>query len=201
MRAVPLARILPHERVQELLDRRLPERAPAGGTEQLMPVAAEGRQRYELGAPAGTNEGIEHLARQIGREERIVGGIEPERGNAGGRAVAPCGNDQTLRCAVADLRVMAAASAGEIDHRQYTGRVLARGRERTPAARRHADQENTIAANVAAVTEEVRRSNVLRRGQAGPVVVGSAARSCGLQPWTASLSVAATQRQRDHVSA
>src|SRR5262245_47687411 len=115
MRARPLARILPHERVQELLDRRLPERAPAGGTEQLMPVAAEGRQCHELGAPAGTNEGIEHLARQIGREERIVGGIEPERGNARGRTVAPGGNDQTLRRAVADLWVMAATPAGEID--------------------------------------------------------------------------------------
>src|SRR4029079_5619889 len=44
------------------------------------------------------------------------------------------------------------------------------------------------------------RPNVLGRGQPGAIVVGAAARPEVFQPRAAVLPIAATQRQRDHVS-
>ena len=166
-----------------------------------MPVAAEGRQRNVFRPAARANESLGHLARQSRREKRVVGRIEPQRGNAGARTIARGRVDQAVRRAVAGLRMPAASTAGEIDDGKHAGRLLARGRERSPTASRPADQENTIALHFGATAEIVdRRPDVLGCGQPGAIVVGAAARSEVFQPRAASLPIAAAERQPDHVS-
>ena len=167
-----------------------------------MPVAVEGRERDVLRLGAGADIGVEHLAAEIGPEEGIVLRIEPQARDAGGRAITGGRLDQTPRRAVADLRLAAAAPAGEIDDREHAGGISTCSSDRSPASRRVTDQENAVALRLGAGAEEGGRGlDILRRGQPGTVVVRIAARAILLEPGTAGLPVAAPQRQRDHVPA
>src|SRR6185369_1476052 len=99
---------------QKRLQRRPPQRPGSGRPEYPVPVAAESWQRNIFGPAARANERLGHLARQVRREKRVIGRIEPQRRNAGSRAIARGRLDQALRHAVADLRMPAASTAGEI---------------------------------------------------------------------------------------
>ena len=191
------------ERFQERLNRRLPQRTPIGSPEQPMPVAAEGGQRNVFRPTARANESTGHLARQIRREKRIVGRIEPQRGNAGGRAITrrprrPGAAARSCRlCGCPPPRppakLMTANTPG--------GFWLAAASDPQPPADQPIRRIRSRCTSVSTTEIVDRRSDVLGRGHPGPIVVGAAARSEVFQPGTAGLPIAATQRQRDHVSA
>ncbi|KAF1854017.1 hypothetical protein Lal_00005231 [Lupinus albus] len=124
---------------QEAVDHRRPLRD--GGAEEGMPVLAIRRCGDELRPSACLGEGLPQAPREVGAEEQIVLGIDPQGGNARRAAHRAEGTDQPVL--LADLIVGdGAAAAGEADDRLQSRRRIGAERDAGEPAGRHAHRQD-----------------------------------------------------------
>ena len=127
--------------IEKFFQQRRPQRHSFARVDQFVAVVADRRQQMEVGAAAAQPKGVDQTLRQLRRKVAVVLGVEPQRRDARLLAELPRRRDQPVRRAVAaGFAVDAAAAARrERDHRLDRRIVLARQRQRAPAAGRLAD--------------------------------------------------------------